>query len=150
MSFYNGILNLTNWSANVILPTLAALFIAIAILQFSRGHSYSHALYGGFLCLMASGLLRAFETFATQRAWDDPDVYWIALVSLVDWLYNVILPLYAALQVAAGTVALGTDVRFHYASAWMRHFAAAGMCLLVSGLLRLAEWFVIQGVGGVS
>ena len=150
MSFYNGILNLTNWSANVILPTLAALFIAIAILQFSRGQSYSHALYGGFLCLMASGLLRAFETFASQRAWDDPDVYWIALVSLVDWLCNVILPLYAALQVAAGAVALGTDVRFHYASAWMRHFAAAGMCLLVSGLLRLAEWFVIQGVGGVS
>ena len=26
MSFYNGILNLTNWSANVILPTLAAVF----------------------------------------------------------------------------------------------------------------------------
>ena len=150
MSFYNGILNLTNWSANVILPTLAALFIAIAILQFSRGHSYSHALYGGFLCLMASGLLRAFETFASQRAWDDPDVYWIALVSLVDWLCNVILPLYAALQVAAGAVALATDVRFHYSSAWMRHFAAAGMCLLVSGLLRLAEWFVIQAVGGVS
>jgi len=150
MSFYNGILNLTNWSANVILPTLAALFIAIAILQFSRGHSYSHALYGGFLCLMASGLLRAFETFASQRAWDDPDVYWIALVSLVDWLCNVILPLYAALQVAAGAVALATDVRFHYSSAWMRHFAAAGMCLLVSGLLRLAEWFVIQGVGGIS
>jgi hypothetical protein len=99
---------------------------------------------------MASGLLRAFETFATQRAWDDPDVYWIALVSLVDWLCNVILPLYAALQVAAGAVALATDVRFHYASAWMRHFAAAGMCLLVSGLLRLAEWFVIQGAGGIS
>ena len=150
MSFYNGILNLTNWSGNVILPTLAALFIAIAILQFSKGHSYSHALYGGFLCLMASGLLRAFETFASQRPWDNPDVYWIALVSLVDWLCNVILPLYAALQVAAGAVALGTDVRFHYSSAWMRHFAAAGLCLLVSGLLRLAEFFVSQGTGGVS
>ena len=73
MSFYNGILNLTNWSGNVILPTLAALFIAIAILQFSKGNSYSHALYGGFLCLMASGLLRAFETFASQRPWDNPD-----------------------------------------------------------------------------
>jgi len=150
MSFYNGILNLTNWSGNVILPTLAALFIAIAILQFSRGHSYSHALYGGFLCLMASGLLRALETFASQRAWDNPDVYWIAVVSLVDWLCNVILPLYAALQVAAGAVALGTDVRFHYSSAWMRHFAAAGLCLLVSGLLRLAEFFVSQGTSGVS
>ena len=150
MSFYNGILNLTNWSGNVILPTLAALFIAIAILQFSKGNSYSHALYGGFLCLMASGLLRALETFASQRPWDDPDVYWIAVVSLVDWLCNVILPLYAALQVAAGAVALGTDVRFHYSSAWMRHFAAAGLCLLVSGLLRLAEFFVNQGTGGVS
>lgn len=150
MSFYNGILNLTNWSGNVILPTLAALFIAIAILQFSKGHSHSHALYGGFLCLMASGLLRAFETFASQRAWDDPDVYWIAVVSLVDWLCNVILPLYAGLQVAAGAVALATDVRFHYSSAWMRHFATAGLCLLVSGLLRLAEFFVSQGAGGVS
>ncbi len=95
-------------------------------------------------------LLRAFETFASQRAWDDPDIYWVALVSLVDWLCNVILPLYAALQVAAGAVALATDVCFHYSSAWMRHFAAAGMCLLLSGFLRLAEYFVTQGAGGVS
>jgi hypothetical protein len=29
MSFYNGILNLTNWSGNVILPTLAGLFITL-------------------------------------------------------------------------------------------------------------------------
>ena len=150
MSFYNGILNLTNWSANVILPTLAALFIAIAILQFSRGQSYAPALYGGFLCLLASGLLRAFETFASQRAWNDPDVYWIALVSLVDWLGNVILPLYAALQVTAGALDLATDVRFQYSSGWMRHFAAAGMCLLLSGFLRLAEYFVSQGSGGLT
>ena len=33
MSFYNGILNLTNWTGNVILPTLAAAFFAIAILR---------------------------------------------------------------------------------------------------------------------
>jgi hypothetical protein len=54
------------------------------------------------MCLMASGLLRALETFASQRAWNDPDVYWMALVSLVNWIANVILPVYAALQVAAG------------------------------------------------
>ncbi len=74
MSFTNGILNLTNWTGNVILPTLAALFIAIAILRFSRGESSTHAMYGGFLFLMVSGLLRAMETFASQRAWSDPDV----------------------------------------------------------------------------
>ena len=72
MSFYNGILNLTNWGGNVILPTLAGLFIAIAIIQFSKGAAYQHAMYGGFLCLMASGLLRAFETFASQRSLEQP------------------------------------------------------------------------------
>src|SRR5215472_5940504 len=137
MTFYNGVLNLTNWSANVILPTLAGLFIALAILQFSRGQSSSHALYGGFLCLVVSGLLRAFETFTGQRAWNDPDVFWISIVTLVDWVSNVILPVYAGLQVAAGALDLMANVHFHPSAGWMRHFATAGMCLLVSGFLRL-------------
>ena len=150
MSFYHGILNLTNWAGNVILPTLAALFIAIANIQFSRGTAYTHAMYGGFMCLMASGLLRAFETFASQRNWNDPDLFWAALVSLVDWIGNVLLPLYAGLQVAAGGLQLaGVTNRFQPIS-WMRHFAAAGLCLLLSGLLRLGEFFVARGTGGVT
>jgi hypothetical protein len=32
----------------------------------------------------------------------------------------------------------------------MRHFLAAGLCLLLSGIVRLGEYFVQQGVGGVS
>jgi hypothetical protein len=32
---------------------------------------------------------------------------------------------------------------------WMRHFAAAAMCLSLSGLLRLAEWFISRGLGGI-
>ena len=150
MSFYNGILNLTNWAGNVVLPTLAALFIAIAIVQFSRGMPYAHAMYGGFMCLMVSGLLRAFETFASQRNWNDPDLFWTALVTLVDWICNVLLPLYAALQVAAGGLQLaGVTNRFQPIS-WMRHFAAAGLCLLLSGVLRLGEFFVTHGTGGVT
>ena len=150
MSFYNGILNLTGWTGNVILPTLAGLFLAIAVIQFSKGAAYSHAMYGGFLCLMSSGLLRAFETFAAQRSWNDPDLFWVASISLVDWICNVLLPLYAALQVAAGGMQLaGVTNRFQPIS-WMRHFAAAGLCLLMSGLLRLGEYFVTQGTGGVT
>jgi hypothetical protein len=150
MSFYNGILNLTGWAGNVILPTMAALFIAIAIIQFSRGTAYSSAMYGGFMCLMASGLLRAFETFASQRSWNDPDLFWVALVSLVDWISNVLLPIYAALQVAAGGFQLAGVMNRFQPISWMRHFAAAGLCLLLSGLLRLAEFFVTQGTGGVT
>ena len=150
MSFTNGILNLTNWAGNVILPTLAGLFFAIAILRFARSESYTHAMYGGFLCLMASGLLRAMETFASQRAWNDPDVYWVALLSLVNWVCNVLMPVYAGLEVAAGALRMGIVTRIHPTEGWMRHFVAAALCLLLSGLVRLAEFFVTQGTGGVT
>ena len=150
MSFYNGFLNFTNWSANLILPTLAGLFFALAILRFSKGQPYSHALYSGLMALMASGLLRALETFAGQRAWNDPDVYWTSIVSLVNWVCNVLMPIYAAAEVAAGGLALATGERLHHTGSWMRHFLAAGLCLLLSGIVRLAEYFVQQGQGGVK
>jgi hypothetical protein len=47
-------------------------------------------------------------------------------------------------------MSLGMDHHFHPASKWMRHFATAGFCLMVSGLLRLGEFFVKQGTGGVT
>ena len=150
MSFTNGILNLTNWTGNVILPTLAGLFFAIAVLRFARSESYAAAMYGGLLCLMASGLLRAMETFASQRAWNDPDVYWISLVSLVDWICNVLMPVYAGLQVAAGALRMGIVTRIHPTEGWLRHFVAASLCLLLSGLVRMAEFFVLKGTGGVT
>jgi len=34
MAFDHGILNFANWIGNVIMPTLAAVFIILAILQF--------------------------------------------------------------------------------------------------------------------
>ena len=37
MLFENGILNLTNWLGNVILPTLSGLFFAIAIVSTRTG-----------------------------------------------------------------------------------------------------------------
>ena len=47
MSFDHGILHLANWLGNVIMPTLAAAFIIIAILQFSKGQEFAHSMYGG-------------------------------------------------------------------------------------------------------
>jgi hypothetical protein len=149
MSVSNGILNLTNWAGNVILPTLAGLFFVLAVLRFSRGLAYSPAMYGGFLCLMASGLVRMLETFSRQTTWSDPNVYWTSIVTLVNWLANVIMPLFAGLEVAAGGVSLAANMRIHHTSSWQRHFLSAGLCLLISGFLRLAEFFVTRGTGGV-
>ncbi len=64
--FSNGILNLTNWTANLIMPTLAGLFLSAAVYRFSKAQPYSHLSYAGFAALMCSGLLRLLETFAQQ------------------------------------------------------------------------------------
>jgi len=149
MSFDNGVLHLANWMGNVIMPTLAAAFIIIAIIQFSKGHDFSPMMYGALACLLASGLTRAFETFASQAAWDNPDLYWIATRTLIDWVANVILPVYAAAQVAAMALRLGIFSLVHPTSGWLRHFVTAALCLMVSGLLRMAEFFVNQGTGGI-
>src|SRR5438876_6235417 len=142
MSFDNGILHLANWMGNVIMPTLAAVFIIVAIIQFSKAHEFSHSMYGALACLMVSGLTRAFETFASQRAWNNPDVFWMALVSLINWVGNVILPVYAAAQVAVGALRMGMFSYIHPTSGWRRHFLDAGSGLMVSWLLRLAEFVV--------
>ena len=149
MSFDNGVLHLANWMGNVIMPTLAAAFIIIAIIQFSKGHDFSPMMYGALACLLVSGLTRAFETFASQAAWDNPDLYWIAIRTLIDWVANVILPVYAAAQVAAMALRLGIFSLVHPTSGWLRHFVTAALCLMVSGLLRMAEFFVNQGTGGI-
>jgi hypothetical protein len=150
MSFDQGILNLANWMGNVIMPTLAGLFIIVAVLEFSKGQEVSHSMYGALACLLVSGLTRMFETFAAQRAWNDPDLYWVALTTLINWVGNVILPVYAAVQVVAGALRMGVCSHLDPARGGLRHLATAGLCLLVSGLLRLAEWFVTQGTAGVT
>src|SRR5499433_792975 len=97
--FENGLLNLTNWTANVIMPTLAGLFAAAAVYSFSKSQPHSHYAYAGFTSLMCSGLLRVLESFAQQAGANSPDRYWLAILTLVNWVANVLLPLYGVLQV---------------------------------------------------
>ena len=86
MNLSNGLLNLTNWLGNVIMPTMAGLFAAAAIYRFSKAHPYSHLGYAALASLMCSGLLRAMESFSNQAAWNNPDRYWISVLTLVNWV----------------------------------------------------------------
>ena len=151
MVFLNGITNLTNWMGNVILPTVAGLFFALGIVRYAKGYSHSYITWAGFLCLMVSGLLRGLEHFAGQAAWNNGDVVWITLRTSVNWLCNGFMPVYAVIQIVAGVLAYGgVGHRIYSGMPWVRHFAAAAMALMLSGLLRLAEWFVARGTGGIS
>lgn len=151
MDFLTGLTNLTNWFANVIMPTLAGLFFVVSVLRFSRGGSHQYSMYAGFAALMVSGLLRAIERFALQRAWNDPDAIWITLLGLVNWSANVFLPLYGVLQVVIGVMHFGgMGFRIYPGAPWARHILSAMICFGLSGVLRLAEFFIAQGTGGVS
>jgi uncharacterized membrane protein len=151
MHFENGIVSLASWLGNVILPTLSGLFFAIAIVQFAGPGQHQSWMYTGLFCLMASGILRALEFLSSQRPWNDPDLYWISVLSLVNWICNVAMPLYGVLQIVVGIMHFaGIGHRIYQGASWMRHFAAAAGCFMLSGIVRLAEWFVQQGAGGLS
>jgi hypothetical protein len=148
--FENGLLNLTNWTGNVILPTLAGLLLAGAIYRFSKGWSCSHLAWAAFASLMCSGLLRALETFAQQAGPNDPDRYWLSILALVNWVGNVMLPLYGALQVAILAAHFGGVLeRMTVGEEWVRSLLSAIMCFALSGLLRLAEFWIQSGTAGV-
>ena len=151
MDFLTGLTNLTNWFGNVIMPTLAGLFFVVSVLRFSRGGSHQYSMYAGFAALMVSALLRAIERFALQRAWNDPDAIWVTLLGLVNWSANVFLPLYGVLQVVIGVMHFGgMGFRIYPGAPWARHILSAMICFGLSGVLRLAEFFIAQGTGGVS
>jgi hypothetical protein len=148
--FENGLLNLTNWTGNVIMPTLAGLFFAVAIYRFSKAHPYSHFAWAGFASLMCSGLLRTLEAFAQQSGAADPDRYWIAILTLVNWVGNVILPLYGVIQVVMMVLhSAGLLERMTIGEAWVRNLVSAMMCFGLSGLIRLAEFWIQNGTAGV-
>ena len=86
MSLQNGMLNLTNWLGNVIMPTIAGLFAAAAIYRFSKAQAWQHLAWAGLASLMCSGLLRVLESFSNQAAWNNPDQFWLAVLTLVNWV----------------------------------------------------------------
>jgi hypothetical protein len=150
VSLDGGLLNLTNWAGNVIMPTLAGLFGAAAIYCFGKAQPWQHFAWAALASLMCSGLLRVLEGFSSQAAWNDPDRFWLAVLALVNWVGNVLLPVYGALQVVLSVVHFsGLLERMTIGEAWVRNLVTAMCCFGLSGLLRLAEFWVQNGTAGV-
>jgi hypothetical protein len=150
MSLQNGMLNLTNWLGNVIMPTIAGLFAAAAVYRFNKAQPWQHFTWAGMASLMCSGLLRVLESFSNQAAWNNPDQFWLAVLTLVNWVGNVLLPLYGALQVVLSVVHFsGLMERMTIGEAWVRNLVTAMCCFGLSGMLRLAEFWIRNGTAGV-
>ena len=67
-----------------------------------------------------------------------------AFFNFVNWIGNVVAP------VGAGGAVFGSIVAFMSGRHMARWLIAAAALLAVSGVTRLLEFWVLQGVGGVS
>lgn len=147
-SFDGGLLNLTNWVGNAVMPIFAALILAMGIYKYSRGYQIDPYIAGTMGALSISGLLRLAEVFASQGS--GTTQYWSAILSLANWVGNVILPVYGGIEIARAVLGLGGFFeRLTIGDDWVRHFIAGGACVCVSGLMRLMEHFIAAGRGGV-
>ena len=148
-SFEGGLLNLTNWVGNAVMPILAALILATGIYKYSRGYHIDPYIAGTLAALSISGLLRLAEVFASQES--GTTQYWSAILSLANWTGNVILPVYGGIEIVRAVLAVGGFFeRLNIGDDWVRHFIAGGACLCVSGLMRLMEHFIAAGTSGVA
>ena len=148
MSLDGAITNLASWAGNVMMPTMAGAFFAGAVYRYSKGGQFEQLLYGGFASLMCSGMLRALEGFVQNAGPTSADGYWTAVMNLVNWIANVILPVFALTQLAAMGMHMGGVVsEFYPGSTWIRKFIAAMGALMVSGMVRFAESMVTHAHG---
>lgn len=148
MSLDGAIANLASWSGNTMMPTLAGMFFAGAVYRYSKEGPFERLLYGGFASLMCSGILRAIEGFVQHAGPTSADGYWMAVMGLVNWTANVILPVFALTQLGAMALHMGGVVSEIYpGSTWIRKFVAAMGALMVSGIVRLAESMITQAHG---
>jgi hypothetical protein len=142
-NFLQALQNLTSWLGYWVLPTLAALCLCIAIFNYSNGRRAGRFVTGSLLCLMGPGCALLIQHFVVTPTSSNADVVSGALMNAVSYLGNVIMPIFAVVCVIRGVIDLGAPVeRFHARMETVKHFGAALLSLMVSGLVRLLEHFV--------
>jgi hypothetical protein len=138
---------MASYLGNVILPGCAGLTLCIGIYSLAHkpktGERY---LTAAMLCLMASGLVRLAEYFSTQQT--GADQFYMAILSLGNWVGNVIMPIYAGINVVRAALSIDHEA-FELTSMGgntLRHVIVAIACLGVAAAIRLVEWFVTTGM----
>lgn len=144
-SFLGGLQHLVQWMGNLILPTLAGLCVIIAIYEYSQRRDGERYFVAALLCLLGPACAQLVYSFVTRTPPSGgADVYASGLINAVNWLGNVILPIFAAYNVIRGVLVMGGFMeRFTIGDDWTRYFIVAFMCLMVSGIMRLLEHFVL-------
>ena len=148
-SFANGLFNLMSWVGNVIMPTLAVLFVSMGVYNHSKARGGTEKyITAALAALSVSALNQLAIVFMSQSA--DGDQYYNGILTLVNWVGNVVLPLYAGVEVVQALLAYMSTSALRAKEQWIRHLTTAIGCLCVSALSRLLEYFIAQGANGLG
>ena len=145
-----GLMNLANWLGNIMMPIYGALVLATGVYKYSKGESIERCFIGVMVCISISALNALAQYFVTNNpsvniGTSSADTYANTFLNIANWVGNVILPVYAGIEVVRGgmatleTSAMKTDLKP------MKHFMSAVMCLSISAIMRLIEYFVAKG-----
>jgi hypothetical protein len=144
--FSNGLLQMANYFGNIILPIMSGLMLCFAVYAYSTRKNGKNYFNGGVACLMISGILRNAEYFFVSYGQTGSGMYAAGLLNLVNWVANVIMPLYAVFCFSRAVLSYGgiLDIKT-MGDDWLRYVLSGFGCLGVSGMVRLLEYFVVQG-----
>jgi hypothetical protein len=117
-----------NWSTNWSRLALALMVVVVIL-----GTPYMWA--------QTLGTAPVFNTAVPGQTAAQPEG---AFKNFVDWIGNVVAP------IGAGGAVFGAVVAFLSGRTFGRWLLASAMLLAISGVTRLIEFWVLQGVGGAS
>jgi hypothetical protein len=147
-SFSSGLIQMANYMGNVLLPIGSALVFGLGIYAYSTSRDGQRYFIAGMACLLVSGIARQAESFVGSST--NSAMFTNGILGLVNWCCNVMLPLYAVLCFARGALAAGGFMeRFNIGDDWARYFISGFACLGCSGIVRTAEYFIVNSQGGL-
>ncbi len=150
--FLTGIQGLVMWVGNLVLPALAALALVLGIYAYSQRRSGERYLTAAVLCLLGPAVVQLIAAFVTRTpASGGHDQYYNGIVNAVNWIGNVIMPMFAVLNFVRGIIALGgVFENFNIGDDWARYFLVGLGSLTVSGVIRLFEHFVLTSPSSLT
>ena len=148
-TFSAGLASMATYLGDTILPICAGLAIAFGIYAYSQRSDGQRYIIGALAMLLVSGFCRQAEYFFGSTT--GSTMFMTGLLGLVNWVCNVVLPLYAVFCFSRGALAFGGVFdHLNIGDDWGRYFLTGGGCLACSGIIRLLEYFVTNGSGGAN
>jgi hypothetical protein len=140
---HQALATLVSYMGNKIMPLLAGLFFAAAVINSGPRNDGGRYIKIGMAFLMVSGFCRLAEAMVVNNG--NGQLHEI-IINVVSWVGNVALPIYGAFQVIL--VVVDYAYQRHYTQYLFTRLTTALGCFLVSGLARLIEGWVIAGKSG--